>query len=95
MEGRRVPRMAVVRARSRRRPLGIVNQGSRDMSGYPNVSNGGIATLPPLLSLAPMQEGLDTSHVQGDSAYGPIFADFDSEAPGSNWMDKRSSYLER
>jgi hypothetical protein len=65
------------------------------MSGYRNVSNGGIAMLPPLLSLAPMEEGLDTSHVQGDSTYGLVFANFDSEAPGSNWMDKRSSYQER
>jgi hypothetical protein len=65
------------------------------MPGYRNVSNGGIAMLPPLLSLAPILEGLDTSHVQGDSAYGLAFADFDSEVPSSSWMDKRSSYLEQ
>jgi hypothetical protein len=64
--------------------LGVVNLVSLDMPGYGDVSNGGIALLPPLLLLAPMQEGLNTSHVQGDLIQGLTFAESDSEVLSSN-----------
>lgn len=64
--------------------LAIVNPGSLDMPSYRDVPNGGIAILPPLLSLAPVQEGPNTSHGQGDLIPGLTFADSDSEVPSSN-----------
>jgi hypothetical protein len=74
----------VVHARSRSGMLGVVNLDSLDMPGYGDVSNGGIALLLPLLLLAPVQEGLNTSHVQGGLIQGLTFADSDSEVLSSN-----------